>query len=64
MTNKQQRFVCTYEEGSVFTEIGQRMILVDKSTGVNYLWIKAGSAASITPLLSADGKPIITYDVE
>ena len=34
-------------------------ILVDVETGVNYLWCVEGFAASITPLLGADGKPIV-----
>ena len=34
-------------------------IIVDVETGVNYLWCTEGYAASITPLLGADGKPIV-----
>ncbi len=64
MAKKEQRFIAAYEEGSVFDEVGQRIILVDKETGVSYLWIRAGASASITPLLRPDGKPIISYDID
>ena len=35
-------------------------VLVDKETGVNYLYVNYGSSGGLTPLLDADGKPIIT----
>jgi hypothetical protein len=35
-------------------------VIVDKQTGVNYLMIIDGMGRSITPLLDADGKPIVT----
>lgn len=35
-------------------------IWVDTETGVNYLFHINGYAGGITPLLDADGKPIIT----
>ena len=35
-------------------------IWVDKETGVNYLFHSAGYAGGITPLLDADGNPVIT----
>ena len=34
-------------------------MIVDKETGVNYLFIKAGYGAGLTPLLDADGKVVI-----
>ena len=35
-------------------------VVVDKATGVQYLMMKNGSSvAALTPLLGADGKPII-----
>ncbi len=36
--------------------------LVDKETGVNYLYVCRGYGGGLTPLLDADGKPIITKD--
>ena len=45
-------------EGSTWTT--NREIWVDKTTGVNYLWIASGYAGGLTPLLGADGKPLVT----
>ena len=36
------------------------VIIVDKKTGVNYLFVRSGYGAGLTPLLDPDGKPIIT----
>lgn len=35
-------------------------IIVDKETGVNYLFVRSGYGAGLTPLIDADGKPIVT----
>ena len=56
----EDRFEVVHHEGSSLKESGRIMVLVDKETGVNYLWITAGYAGGLTPLLEADGKPIIT----
>lgn len=37
-------------------------IIVDKQTGVNYLFSKFGNAGGLCPLLDNNGKPIITSD--
>ncbi|MCF0150013.1 MAG: hypothetical protein HUJ80_01220 [Firmicutes bacterium] len=58
--NKETRFEVIYKDGSEMKNEGLRQILVDKQTGVSYLLWKAGYGAGITPLLDADGKPIIT----
>ncbi len=58
MSKKDERFVMTHKEGS---ELGVlRMIYVDKETGVNYFFVKSGYGAGLTPLLGADGKPVVT----
>ncbi len=49
------------EKGSV-TLMTETMIIVDKETGVNYLYVGRGYGGGLTPLLDADGKPIITKD--
>ena len=36
------------------------LIVVDKKTGVNYLMVRSGFGAGLTPLIDADGKPIVT----
>lgn len=38
----------------------RRIIYVDKGTGVNYLYIRNGYSGGLTPLLDADGKPVVT----
>ena len=38
------------------------IVIVDKETGVNYLFVCRGYGSGLTPLLDADGKPIITKD--
>ena len=35
-------------------------ILVDRETGVNYLFFQAAGAGGLTPLLDREGRPIIT----
>lgn len=57
---KAERFEVVYKDGSQIKDEGVRQILVDKETGVNYLVWKSGYAGGITPLLDAEGKPIIT----
>ena len=56
---KNDRFVCTEVSGGAFDAF-QARVLVDRETGVNYLWTAAGSAGGLTVLLNADGKPIVT----
>ena len=51
---KEKRFIKIYSQGA-----GSKEIWVDKETGVHYLYHNSGYAGGITPLLGADGKPII-----
>ena len=55
MAKKEDRFVKVHSEA-----MGGRIILVDKVTGVNYLFVQSGYAGGLTPLLDREGKPIIT----
>ena len=55
MAKKDERFIKVHSEA-----MGGRMILVDKVTGVNYLFVSSGYAGGLTPLLDRDGKPIIS----
>ena len=57
--NKNSRFEVAYQEGDALIK-GLKMVLVDKETWVNYLFVQSGYAGGLTPLLDADGKPIIT----
>ena len=52
---KEKRFIKTYSQ-----EMGSTIILVDKETGVNYLFASSGYAGGLTVLLDREGKPIIT----
>ena len=37
-------------------------VLVDKETGVNYLFVGYGYSGGLTPLLDDEGKPMVTKD--
>ena len=50
------RFKKIYTQG--VTNITE--IWVDQETGVNYVFHMSGYAGGLTPLLDADGKPIVT----
>ena len=52
---KEKRYVKIYTQ-----ELGSTEILVDKETGVNYLFHSSGYAGGLTVLLDKEGKPIIT----
>ncbi|MBP1533188.1 MAG: xylan 1,4-beta-xylosidase [Ruminococcus sp.] len=53
---KNNRFETVYSQGTLDVV----KILVDKETGVNYVFAKEGYAGGLTPLLDKDGKPVIT----
>ena len=55
MAKKDERFIQVHSEN-----LGSQMILVDKVTGVNYLFVQSGYAGGLTPLLDRDGKPIVS----
>lgn len=57
MAKKDQRFLEQYGQSTFATET---KILVDRQTGVNYLFHQSASAGGLTPLLDREGKPIIT----
>ena len=56
---KTKRFICTEISGGAFSGV-QCRVLVDRDTGVNYLWTASGYAGGLTVLLDAEGKPIVT----
>lgn len=58
MAKNSERFQKIYAQGVVtVTEIW-----VDTRTGVHYLFHKDGNAAGFTPLLGADGKPVVSRE--
>lgn len=50
------RFVKVYEQGVV----NKFEIWVDRVAGVNYAWRRDGYSGGLTPLLDANGKPVVT----
>lgn len=52
----EKRFVKVWTDGA----FGSNEIWVDTQTGVNYLFHACGYAGGLTPLLDANGKPIVT----
>ena len=56
---KTKRFICTEISGGAFDGTQSR-VLVDRETGVNYLWTASGYAGGLTVLVDAEGKPIVT----
>ena len=55
MAKKEERFIKVYSEN-----LGSEYILVDKKTGVNYLFHASGYAGGLTPLLNRDGTLVVT----
>mgnify|MGYP004693469859 CR=1 FL=1 len=60
MAGKEKRFVKAYSQGV----LDVMEIWVDRETGVNYLFHWSGSAGGMTPLLDAEGKPVVSYDAD
>ena len=56
MAKKEKRFEITYQQGA----LDPIEILVDRETGVNYLFRHSGYAGGLTPLLDREGKPVVT----
>ena len=52
---KDKRFLKVYSQ-----DMGGVEILVDKETGVNYLFRSSGYSGGMTVLLDKEGKPVIT----
>lgn len=57
MAEKQKRFVTVYKQTTFNTNT---RVLVDKETGVNYLFFNESYGGGLTVLVDADGKPIVT----
>ena len=59
MSKKEKRFIKVFTQGGGMSG-PSTCILVDRETGVNYLYANSGYGAGLTPLLDKDGKPIVT----
>ena len=60
MAKKNNRFVKVYTQG----QLNGMEIWVDKETGVNYLFGFNGYAGGMTVLLDAQGKPVVTPQID
>ena len=56
MAKKEKRFEVIYQQGA----LDPIEILVDRETGVNYLFRASGTAGGLTVLLDREGKPVVT----
>ena len=54
---KDNRFEKVYSQTSFS---GSTQILVDKETGVNYIYHSSGYGGGLTPLLDREGKVVVT----
>lgn len=54
---KNKRFATKSINSSFFTST---TVIVDKETGVNYLFVQSGYSGGLTPLLNRDGTPVVT----
>ena len=55
---KDKRFERAYSQGG---ELGVSYeILVDRETGVNYMFYRSGYSGGLTPLLDKDGNIVVT----
>ena len=59
MAKNEDRFDVTIKDGNCFSGPEVRVI-VDKKTGVNYLFACSGYAGGLTVLLNLDGTPVVT----
>lgn len=57
---KEKRFKKVYSQGGLTST----EILVDKETGVNYVFYQSGYAGGLTPLLDSHGNVVVTPTIE
>lgn len=55
---KNDRFQIVQQEGNGLTS-PQRMVLMDTTTGVQYLFVQSGYAGGLCPLVNRDGGPLM-----
>lgn len=53
------RFIVKKQKASPFSALSP-YVLVDRETGVNYLYVASGYSGGLTVLTDALGKPIVT----
>lgn len=55
---EEKRFAVLHEENTGF--MTSCSVIVDKTTGVNYLLVTQGQGSGLTPLLDRNGKPVFS----
>lgn len=55
MAKREKRFIKVYKQ-----DCGSLEILIDRETGINYLYYGVGYGGGLTVLLDKEGKPVIT----
>lgn len=55
---KNDRFQIVQQEGNGLTS-PQRVVLMDTTTGVQYLFVQSGYAGGLCPLVNRDGGPLM-----
>ncbi|MBR4692128.1 MAG: xylan 1,4-beta-xylosidase [Oscillospiraceae bacterium] len=60
MAREKNRFIKTYSQG----KLSGMEIWVDRETGVNYVFAYSGYAGGLTVLLDAEGKPVVTPQID
>lgn len=59
MAKREDRFDVTVKDGNGFSG-PEVSVIVDKKTGVNYLFSSYGNAGGMCVLVDRDGRPIVT----
>jgi hypothetical protein len=63
LKNQDERFVVVHEQRSGILQSQYKSILLDRMTGVQYLWAREsmgnGGTGGLTVLVDQDGKPLI-----
>ena len=58
MAKKEERFQVVQQQGNGLTS-PQCMVLMDTATGVQYLFVQAGYAGGLCPLVDQEGGPLV-----
>lgn len=58
MAKKEERFQVVQQQGNGLTS-PQCMVLMDTATGVQYLFVQAGYAGGLCPLVDKEGGPLV-----
>ncbi len=58
--SEDKHFEVIYQQGSALTEMA--LILRDKETGAQYLFVRFGYAVELMPLIDRLGEPVVTRE--